>query len=210
MQGPWYLYLILAGLAYLLGAIPTGVWYSKWVHGQDVRQLGSGNSGTTNIGRNFGFQAAVIVALGDVLKGLVPVLIARWVLPGDPLAFALTASGAVLGHSYPVFAGFQGGKIVATSIGILIAYHLPTALVMLLGFFTLLYLTSTVSLASLLSFGLATGYLVYRSSHWLVGLTWAGLYLLLVYRHRSNIHRLIQGQENKIKWGLNQDQAPKA
>ena len=158
-----HLKILLIIATYLLGSIPTGVWYSRLRYRQDVRQTGSGNSGATNIGRTYGFQSAVLVAMIDVLKG---------------------------------------GKIVATSIGVLLGFHFWIALVMVISFFTLLYLTSTVSFSAMLSYSLTACYLFLTQPNKIYGVTFILIALFMIYRHRQNIERLLRHEEKTINFGL--------
>ena len=190
-------------LTYLLGSIPTGVWYSKLRYQEDVRQHGSGNSGATNIGRNYGFASAVIVALIDVAKGWIPVLSVRLWQPDNAWLFAFVALAALIGHAYPIWAHFKGGKIVATSIGVLLGFHFWIGLTMVLGFALLLYLTSTVSLASMVSYTTTAIFLYISLPTKVYGTTFLVIALFMIYRHRENISRLLKGEEKRINFGLN-------
>lgn len=189
--------------AYMIGSIPTGVWYSKLVHKVDVRSLGSGNSGGTNIGRNFGKNAALIVITIDVLKGLLPFLVAKKLFGqsnhGDLFIMA-TGIAAVLGHAYPVWASFKGGKIVATSIGVLLAYSFPLTLVQVLLLVLLIYLTSIMSLSAMLSYALVVLYILFTRTL-TYGIGFSLMSLFMIYRHRENIDRLLKGQERHLSFG---------
>ncbi|WP_282920759.1 glycerol-3-phosphate 1-O-acyltransferase PlsY [Ignavigranum ruoffiae] len=197
-----FLGLIFILLSYLLGSVPTGVWYSLANHKIDIRHLGSGNSGSTNIGRNFGLKAAVIVALIDVLKGWIPVSLASLFFKDQPEIIIFTALACVIGHAYPIFANFKGGKMVATSIGALLAINFPLALAQVICLFLILYVTSLMSFSALLSYGAATLYIIISHPLSVFKLGFFVIYLLMVYRHRANIQRLITGQEPMISWGL--------
>ncbi|MGX7108429.1 glycerol-3-phosphate 1-O-acyltransferase PlsY [Facklamia miroungae] len=192
--------IILFG--YLAGSIPSGVWYSKYIHNVDVRTLGSGNSGGTNVGRNFGPFAAIVVVIVDVLKGFIPVLLAQQpFLSGNDLVIMLTGLAAVLGHAYPLFSEFRGGKIVATSVGVLLAFNFYTALAMIVAFFAILFTTSTVSIAAMASFLLSVIWIILNEP-----LVYAGgfalMAILMIYRHRDNIRRILKGDESRVTFGL--------
>ena len=201
-----FLGIVFVIFSYLLGATPTGVWYSLANHKIDVRTLGSGNSGATNIGRNFGFKAAAIVAVVDVLKGWIPILLAKLFFADQPLIIILTGIAAVIGHAYPVFANFKGGKIVATSIGVLLGFNFTLAVIQVICLFTILFITSLVSFSSLLSYGATTLYIIIAEPLWVYKLGFLVIYFFMVYRHRANIQRLINNQEPYLKWGLTYNQ----
>jgi len=185
--------------AYLVGAIPTGVILTRLTGGEDIRKTGSGNIGATNVYRTAGRKMGVITLLGDALKGLLPVLVVSLAFPDDATLVALTASAAFLGHCYPVYLGFKGGKGVATGLGIFLVLSPLSVLVAFLIFAALVWKTRYVSLGSIsaaasiplliLLFGGATA-------------TFAGglfIAAIIIWRHRENIDRLIKGQENKFK-----------
>lgn len=188
-------------ICYLLGSIPTGVWYSKMKHQIDVRELGSGNSGATNIGRNFGFKAAVFVTVIDVLKGLIAMLLARHFYPNVDWVIMGAGLAAILGHAYPIFAGFRGGKVVATSFAVLAGYNFPIGLAFVALLFLLIYLTSTISLAALTSFSLAALFIIITQPL-MFGLGFMAIAAFMIYRHRANVVRLIKGEESRINFGL--------
>ena len=189
--------------AYLLGSIPSAVWYGKVFHSIDIRQHGSGNAGATNSLRTLGKKAGIIVLIFDFLKGFLAVYLTSYFLKNDiewePLFFGLAA---VLGHIYPVFAQFRGGKGVATAIGVVVAVLPMAALVCVAVFFLTVMLTKYVSLASLLGalafpvqVSLKTWSDISHPNY--MGLAWA-LFFILVFTHRENIGRLLKGTESKF------------
>ncbi|MGY3814294.1 glycerol-3-phosphate 1-O-acyltransferase PlsY [Globicatella sulfidifaciens] len=188
-------------ICYLLGSIPTGVWYSKMKHQIDVRELGSGNSGATNIGRNFGFKAAVFVSVIDVLKGLVAMLLAHYFYPHTDWVIMGAGIAAILGHAYPIFANFRGGKVVATSFAVLAGYNFFIGLSFVLVLFILIYLTSTISLAAITSYSLAALYVLFTQPL-IFGLGFVAIAAFMIYRHRTNVVRLMKGEESRINFGL--------
>lgn len=194
-----FLFIILS---YLIGSIPTGVWYSLISHKIDVRNLGSGNSGSTNVGRNFGFKAGAMVALIDVFKGWFPVFLAKLLFSDQPLVVGLVALACVIGHAFPVFADFRGGKIVASSIGILLAFNFGLGIVQVICLFAILYITSTMSFSALLSYGAASLYIIISNPYLSYKLAFLLIFVLMVIRHKDNIHRLRLGRENFVAWGL--------
>jgi glycerol-3-phosphate acyltransferase PlsY len=192
-------------IAYLLGSIPAAVWVGKRFHGIDVREHGSGNAGTTNVLRVLGTKAALPVLLIDVLKGLLAVLLA-YLIPDverntETFGIIKIAYGmlAVIGHMYPIFAGFKGGKGVATMLGIAIAIQ-PLATLVGVGVFIVVFLiTRIVSISSMsagLSFPIAVIF-IFKENMLSVQIFSVLVCLLLFYTHRKNIKRLLNGTEPK-------------
>jgi glycerol-3-phosphate acyltransferase PlsY len=188
--------LLVIALAYLCGSIPTGVVIANHL-GIDVRKVGSGNIGATNVARSVGKKAGLLTLLGDALKGLLPVLVVRLLDLGEtPLA--CTAVAALLGHLFSPFLGFSGGKGVATGLGVFLGLS-PQAILLALGLFALTFAVSRiVSLASLVAAG-ATPLLLFLLSY-PNGHLWAGIIIasLIIIRHHENIARLLKGQEQKF------------
>ncbi len=191
-------YVIVLLVGYLLGSIPTSVIVSKVALKDDVRKHGSGNPGASNMMRSFGFKYAAIVLVGDMLKGLLAALVGQWLLGQSGLYYGTLA--AVIGHNWPVFLKFKGGKGVATTLGGMLAIvPLWTACACLLFILTLL-LTRYFSVASLVALGfLWVMILVFYMSNTTLFFFTTLLVLLSVYRHRTNIDRLMQGTEPKLK-----------
>lgn len=184
--------------AYIMGSIPTAYWYAKYFHGIDIRQHGSGNVGATNSLRVLGKKAGIIVLIFDLLKGLLPVLIARSLGFSEEQTF-LIGIVCILGHIWSVFANFKGGKGIATSLGVILAVSPAGAGISLVVFVAIVYFTKYVSLASMLA-GLAFVfyYLVFNFEQTNMSLIAFGLFMLLVFTHRENIKRLVAGRESKI------------
>jgi glycerol-3-phosphate acyltransferase PlsY len=185
-------------LAYLIGAIPFGLLFTKVFSGVDVRSVGSGNIGATNVLRAAGKKAAVFTLLADCLKGLVPVLIVRLVLRDDALV-VLTGIAAVLGHNFSVYLGFRGGKGVATSYGVILAATPLLGLICLLIWLGSALVWRYSSLSALISF-LAYPFLVFSQFPESKALGALALFLagMIYFRHRENIKRLVAGTESKI------------
>jgi glycerol-3-phosphate acyltransferase PlsY len=192
-------------IAYLLGSIPTAVWYGKIFHGTDVRQHGSGNAGATNSLRTFGRTAGIIVLIIDFLKGFLAVLSAQFLFPDTnkymPLIMGIAA---VLGHLYPVFAQFRGGKGVATALGVIAATFPMTVIGCVIVFAIIVFLTRYVSLGSMLgalAFPVQIAFNAWNTNpeqdHYYLVFA-SALFLILVFTHRHNIQRLMKGTENKI------------
>ncbi|MGJ7921164.1 glycerol-3-phosphate 1-O-acyltransferase PlsY [Neobacillus sp. LXY-4] len=184
-------------IAYLLGSIPSGLIIGKVFYGIDIREHGSGNLGGTNSFRTLGKKAGIAVTLSDILKGTLAVLLVKWF--GHDFHPLIAGVIAVIGHMYPIFAGFRGGKAVATSGGILLAYAPFMFIILLLVFFISLYITKYVSLSSMLA---AVASLTYSIIIWDPPLiiVVSVLSAFVVYRHRANIKRIIDKTEPKIKW----------
>lgn len=191
-------YGIVVVSAYLIGAIPFGLLFTRTLSGIDVRSVGSGNIGATNVLRAAGKKAAVLTLLADCLKGLMPVLIVRLWLRSDELA-VLAGIAAVLGHNYPVYLGFKGGKGVATSYGVILAMTPLLGLLCLLLWLGAALAWRFSSLSALISF-LAYPFLVLwqfpdSRPRGALALFLAGM---IYFRHRENIRRLVEGTESKI------------
>ena len=194
-------YLIIIIIAYLLGNISTSYIVAKKLAGVDIRTQGSGNAGSTNVLRTLGKKAGAFTFAGDVLKGFIAVWMAKiiaYVLHIDVTICAyLAVVAVVLGHNYPVFLGFKGGKGVATSLGSMLAMNPVTALTCLGFFIIIVALTKYVSLVSILGIGLSPILMIIN--HNLKGV-WVTLFLTIsvAYTHKENIKRLLNGTERKI------------
>lgn len=195
-------------VSYMIGSIPTAVWVGRKFYGIDVRTRGSGNAGATNTIRVLGWKAGIPVLLIDVFKGLVAVLLVDPMIQftdGDPVkAYVLLAASvaAVLGHTFPLWAGFKGGKGVATLLGVGFGLFPMAALVALLIFIVVFAVTRYVSLASLTA-GISFPFLVFfifPANHWIFYVLAVSVAIFLPITHRKNILRLIQGTENKISF----------
>jgi glycerol-3-phosphate acyltransferase PlsY len=183
-------------LAYCLGSLSCAVITCKILGLPDPRGQGSGNPGATNVLRFGGKKAAIITLLGDTLKGVIPVLLVKWLGFSD-LTQALVAFAAFLGHLYPIFFRFQGGKGVATALGSLIALSWPVGLSLCLTWLIIAFLFRYSSLAALISALLAPIYTWYFTNMTFTAMVIV-MSLLLIFRHRQNIQKLLQGKESKI------------
>lgn len=186
-------------IAYLLGSIPSGLWVGELMYGKDISKMGSGNIGTTNAFRELGAKAGTIVLAMDVLKGTLAASQPYFFHSSiNPLLIGVFAS---LGHSFSLFDHFHGGKAVATSAGILLAYNPPLFLVAASIFVGVLLLTSMASAASMI--GITSVLVIALVEHDVFLSTIAGLLTALVlWRHRSNINRIIHGRESLVHFGL--------
>lgn len=190
-------YVIYAIIAYLLGSIPSALIVGKVGYNIDVREHGSGNLGATNAFRTLGVKAGTIVVLADILKGTLATVL--------PLLFSVDVYTliigvfAVIGHTYPIFAKFKGGKAVATSGGIILGFNPLLFAIMVTTFLIALYISKYVSLASMV-----TGIISFIVTLFIkdIGLmiVIGALTIFVFYRHRENIKRIINKTEPKITW----------
>ena len=194
---PDYL-LILA--AYLFGSISTAIICCKLMRLPDPRTQGSRNPGTTNVARLGGKKAAALTLAGDMLKGLVPVLLGH-ALDVSAVILAATALAAFLGHLYPVFFAFQGGKGVATALGVSFGLHWPAGLAIAVIWLIMALLFRYSSLSALTAFALAPAVFYWLMPQMPVIIAMLILAVLLFWRHRSNIANLLSGEEGKITFG---------
>ena len=192
--------------AYLIGAIPFGFLIGKY-NGVDIRTVGSGNIGATNVTRSVGSKAGKLCFACDFLKGFLPTLFALWVFPGEALPVLLAASATVIGHMFPCYLKFRGGKGVSTAAGAMLAlapYPLLTALLVWVAVFLISRYVSVASIAAALT--LIAGvwlFAFFGLGNWIsLGLAMrifcTILGVIAIFRHRSNIVRLINGTENRF------------
>ncbi|GEK91603.1 glycerol-3-phosphate 1-O-acyltransferase PlsY [Alkalibacterium kapii] len=192
--------ILLMAAAYLLGSIPSGVWIGKAFFQTDIREHGSGNSGTTNTYRVLGKWAGTTVLIMDIAKGSIAALLPIWFgLTIHPMIIGLFA---IIGHVYPIFAKFKGGKAVATTAGVALGAQPLFVFVFILLFGVVLYTSSMVSLASVLTFILAAVAAPLLGDWMFTVIVWLAM-ILVVVRHRENIDRIRKGEENKVPFGLN-------
>ncbi len=188
---PWAL------LGYLLGSIPFGYLITRLVAGRDIRREGSGNIGATNVSRALGWKGGVATMVLDVAKGAAPVALAAHFDP-HPLVAGAAGLAAVLGHCYPLFLGFRGGKAVATSLGVFLVLA-PLPCLAAAGVFVLtIALTRYVSLGSLLAAAAFPFLLLLFGKPEATAVMAACIAGLIVWRHRENIGRLVRGEERKF------------
>ncbi|MFZ3587778.1 glycerol-3-phosphate 1-O-acyltransferase PlsY [Bacillus sp. DJP31] len=186
---------IIIVLAYLLGSIPSGLIIGKVGYGIDIRKHGSGNLGGTNTFRILGKKAGFIVTISDILKGTLAASLPF--IFGSDIHPLLVGTIAVVGHMYPIFAGFKGGKAVATSGGVLLCYDHMLFISMLLIFLLCLVVTKYVSLSSMLTGLFTLTYSLYTRDFPLI-IVVALLVVFVFYRHRSNIKRILNKTEPKV------------
>ncbi len=206
-----FAYILVILVAYLLGSISFSVIISQKMAGFDVREKGSGNAGATNVLRSVGKKAAVLTLLCDCLKGVVAVLFA--VVVGKiasnsdkALLVQLAGIAVVVGHTFPIFFGFKGGKGVATSLGVLLVTNWQIGLICLVFALVLMALTKMVSMGSVgaailfpvLVLFIKTNFIVTEGSGYLIYSII--LAVLVAFNHRSNIKRILNGTENKLNF----------
>lgn len=186
--------LIALALGYLLGSIPFGLFFAHASGAGDVRKIGSGNIGATNVLRTGKKWAAAATLLCDGLKGIAAVLIARHLLPGTE---SFAAAGAVLGHIFPVWLKFKGGKGVATFIGVSLALHWPAGIAVIAVWIGMAVLFRISSLSALIAIALSPLYFIFLGHPEPAGVI-ALLALLVIAMHHANIRRLLNGTEPRI------------
>ncbi len=206
-------YIIVAIIAYLIGSVNFSILISKKIAGFDVREKGSGNAGTTNILRSVGKKAAAITLICDILKGVVSIVIA--IIVGNivknldrELLLQIAGIAVVIGHTFPIFFGFKGGKGVATSLGVLLMSNWQIGLICLVFALVLMALTRMVSLGSCGAAVLFPVLTLFINQHYTVLTEGKSgrvyfiysviLAIIVLYNHRSNIKRILNGTENKL------------
>lgn len=200
--------MILIGfcvLAYLIGSFPTGYVIVKLKTGQDIRKIGSGSTGATNVKRVLGKKWFFIVMLLDAFKGALPVIIAKYFIGAglllDPYGIYAVSCAifVILGHSKPLFLGFKGGKSVASGVGTILALSPLAGLIIAIVWGVITYISKYVSLGSIVALILSP-FIMYLLSAPLAYVVYCALAAIyIVYLHRENIKRLMAGQENKVR-----------
>ena len=209
-------YIIVAIIAYLIGSVNFSILISKKMAGFDVREKGSGNAGTTNMLRSVGKKAAAITLICDILKGVVSIVIA--IIVGNivknldrELLLQIAGIAVVIGHTFPIFFGFKGGKGVATSLGVLLMSNWQIGLICLVFALVLMALTRMVSLGSCGAAVLFPVLTLFINQHYTVLTEGKSgrvyfvysviLAIIVLYNHRANIKRIMSGTENKLSFG---------
>lgn len=192
--------VLLIVVAYLFGSVSTAVVVSRLMGLPDPRHEGSKNPGATNVLRLGGKKAAILTLFGDVIKGVVPVVLAR-LLGLDAAALALVALAAFVGHLFPVFFGFKGGKGVATALGVLLGLTWPVGLAVLFTWLVVAIVWRISSLSALVAAAAAPAYMWWWSGSAEFTAVTALMSLVLIARHRSNIQNLLNGTEKRIGSG---------
>lgn len=198
-------YVLVALVAYLIGSINFAIIFSKKFAGFDVREKGSKNAGTTNVLRTVGKKAAVLTLICDILKGVVSVLLAMlaayiWKETDSEVLKYLAGLFAIIGHTWPVYYGFKGGKGVATSLGVLLMVNAQIGVICLVFALIIMIATRWVSLGSILAAILFPILTVFMTENFWAKVISILIGLLVIFNHRSNIKRLKQGTENKLSF----------
>ncbi len=189
--------VLLVLFSYLLGSVSFSYFISKRIKGVDIRKVGSGNAGATNISRVLGLKFALLVLFLDALKGFVVALLASYLTTNTPL-FLLCCGAVIIGHNWPVFFGFKGGRGVATTLGVFLVIAPIHTLIVLSFLIVIIVLTRYVSLGSIIGAISAPVVLLllrYPFPYFIFGMA---VCLLLLWRHAPNIKRLLQGKESKL------------
>lgn len=210
-----YIYIIVLIIAYLIGSINFSIILSKKIAGFDLREKGSGNAGTTNMLRTVGKKAALLTLVCDILKGVVPVLLA--ILIGNisnrfgaevrvEYLAQIAGVATIIGHTFPIFFGFKGGKGVASSLGLILIINWQIGLICLVFALLIMAVTRMVSLGSISAavlflvltiFRVGEQYYIVKGNYIVFGLILA---LIVIFNHRSNIKRILNGTENKLSF----------
>ena len=204
----WMIYIAIAAIAYLLGSVPFGLILIRIARGEDVRRSGSGNIGATNVARSGGAKLGMATLLLDALKGYLAVVIAIVVSRRSPdlepgLAAAIAALCAILGHVFPVWLRFHGGKGVATAVGAFLGLAPRAVLVVFAVFLVIVVISRYVSLGSIVGSAIfpVLAYFLYRGRSSPAGLAvMLGASLLIIVKHKANIRRLLNGTENRLQF----------
>lgn len=205
-------YIIVAVLAYAIGSINFSVLISRKMAGFDVREKGSGNAGTTNVLRAVGLKAAIITLICDVLKGIIAVLLAFWIgnmsqTADKALLIQIAGILVVVGHTFPIFFEFRGGKGIATALGVLLITNWKIGLICLVFAVVLIAITRMVSVGSMSAAVLFPVLTLFIGDNFIVtqvGIKYFIYSLILaafvIFNHRENIKRIMNGTENKISF----------
>ena len=193
--------LVVLLVAYLLGSISTSIIVSKIILGDDIRNHGSGNAGATNTLRTVGKLGALLVVLGDILKTVIAILFAKLFLKSDPSAIYIAGIGAVIGHNFPLYFGFKGGKgIIVSTVAILFAEPI-------IGLITAVVAILIIVISHYVSLGSISGAVIFVILSFIFKLSnpkfvvfACVLALLAIYMHKANIQRLISGTESKLSF----------
>ena len=206
------LYILIAVIAYAIGSVNFSIIFSKKFAGFDVREKGSGNAGTTNMLRSVGKGLAALTLICDILKGIVAVLVSYWIgkIAKDvkpEILIQLAGFFAIIGHTFPVYFGFKGGKGVATSLGILLLVNWQIGLICLVFALLVMVFTRMVSLGSIMAALLFPVLTIFITKHYIVDGNYIifgiAMAVLVLFNHRSNLKRIYKGEENKLSFKNN-------
>ena len=193
---PWII------LGYMMGSCPTGFIVVKAARGADIRSMGSGNIGATNVSRVMGKGWAIFTAVFDMFKGGAAMLITMSFGHSEPILLSLVGLAGVIGHNYPVWIGFRGGKGVATSFGVIAFFNFWSPIPAILGgvvWFAVREVSRMVSLASMTALGASAFFMLFFEFHDAYIICGICLCIFSMWRHRENIKRIMAGNENRVK-----------
>ena len=193
------LFILVLLVIYLITAIPTGIVLTRLMGAEDIRQKGSGNIGATNVYRVAGKLAGVLTLAGDTLKGFLPLLACKSLLGLTPTQLGVACAVAIIGHCYPVYLKFRGGKGIATALGIFLVISPLTVLGLLVVFLVAVGISRYISLGSVLAAMAAPLLVLMLGYPQPIFLATLFIAMLVIWRHRSNIKRLIDGTENRFQ-----------
>ena len=205
------LYIVIALIAYAIGSINFSVIFSRKFAGFDIREKGSGNAGSTNMLRSVGKKAALITLVCDVLKGIIAIVIAYifsriWKDANGALLVQIAAICVVIGHTYPIFFEFRGGKGVATSLGVLICINWQIGLLCLVFALVIMAITRMVSAGSVTAailfpiltlFKVGEKFFIVSGNYFIFSIILA---IIVIFNHRENVKRILEGKENKLSF----------
>ena len=205
-------YIIVAVFAYLIGSVNFSIMISKKMAGFDVREKGSGNAGTTNMLRSVGKKAAALTLICDILKGVVAIFVA-WIISkiakdiDNILLVQIAGILVIIGHTFPIFFGFKGGKGVATSLGVLLVTNWKIGLICLIFAIVIMALTKKVSMGSIGAAILFPILTLFTSAHYVIEAQGSKYFVyslilavIVIFNHRENIKRILNGTENKLSF----------
>ncbi len=197
----FYIALIVVIIfSYLIGSIPTGYLIVKAKTGKDIREIGSGSTGATNVKRVLGKKWFITVMVLDAIKGALPVFIAKTFIPDDLGIYAVVAAICVIiGHSKPIFLQFKGGKSVASGVGTIIALNWMVGILIAIIWAIITYITRYVSVGSIIVVAISPILMYYFKNPVFYTIYCAIAAVYIIYLHRQNIQRLIKGEENKVR-----------
>lgn len=201
MLHPIYVLLLVAIVAYLIGSIPTGYLIVKAKTGQDIREVGSGSTGATNVKRVLGKKWFFAVMILDAIKGAFPVVAAKYLYMGDLIGLfpVIAAVMVIVGHSKPLFLGFKGGKSVASGVGTILALNFFVGLILVGVWAIVTWFSKYVSLGSIVTMIVAPIVMILLNNPICYNIYAFIAMVYVIYLHRENVKRLIQGTENKVR-----------
>ncbi|WP_064505494.1 glycerol-3-phosphate 1-O-acyltransferase PlsY [Defluviitalea phaphyphila] len=186
-------------IGYIIGCFQTAYILGRALQKIDIRNFGSGNAGTTNVIRVMGWKAGVITFIGDLLKGIIVVMLCKLIFPNNPLALLYGGIAAVIGHNWPVFLNFRGGKGIATTMGILLSFDYKIGLICIGIMILIIGITRFVSLGSIImAIAIPILFSIFWKGNYEILLLGIFLMISALVRHRTNIKRLLTGEETKL------------